>query len=110
MIYEDVLEAIEHGNFDTDLVKMQTAVAARLSRVRRLKSNKDFKPGDRVRLNDQCGTRYLVGQNATVRELKNTKLVIELDHALGRFDRGYDIEGKPRPALVTVPPVLLDII
>lgn len=102
MTLHDIIASIEAGKFDKDLAKIQTALANRRS----VMSIDAFNIGDRVVFNDQCGTRYLVGQTAVVTGMKRSKIVVELDRPIGRFVRYSN--GQPISASIVVPTGIVD--
>lgn len=68
-------------------------------RIRHSREFIDFVPGDRVVINDYCGTKYLRGEQATVVGERGKKLAIRLDRSVRRFSSERD---------VFVPPEMLD--
>jgi hypothetical protein len=105
-----VMAAIGSGEFDTDLAKIQEAVELRLSQTRSSKTIKDFGIGDKVRLNNNCGTRYLVGHTGKIVGMKRTKLVITLDSPVGKFIRVNPATREIESAQITIPTALVDLI
>ena len=87
MNVNDVLEQINSGAFDSDLSRFSKEVETRLAEVRKTRVNDDYMVGDKVRFNNYCGTRYLVGETATVVGHKKVKLIVKLDNPQGRFAR-----------------------
>lgn len=102
----EILEQISSGALDKDLGTLSTAVQTRLDAVRSTMSNRDFGIGDRVRFNNYCGTRYLIGETATVVGRKKIKLVVKLDKPSGRFVRMTP--SGPESASITVPISIVD--
>ena len=103
---EAVKAAIQSGELDSDLGALNTLVESRLATIRSTKKATDFGIGDRVRFNNSCGTRYLVGEYARVTGLKRTKIVVQLDKPQGRFAR-YTPTGV-ESANITVPISIVD--
>jgi hypothetical protein len=103
---EAVQAAIMSGELDANLGKLSTTLEARLSEVRATKTATDFGIGDKVRFNNSCGTRYLVGHTAQVVGMKRTKIVVKLDNPMGRFAR-YTPAGM-ESANITVPISIVD--
>jgi hypothetical protein len=103
---EAVQAAIMSGELDADLGKLSTTLEKRLSDVRLTKTATDFGVGDKVRFNNSCGTRYLVGETAQVVGMKRTKIVVKLDKPQGRFAR-YTPAGV-ESASITVPISIVD--
>lgn len=108
MDIKTVLEGISSGKFDNDLSALGTAVKDRQVHVRKNKTISDFNVGDRVKFNEQTGTRYMVGQYATVVSKNRTKLVVRLETPMGRFIR-VDSTGNVKSADVTVPAGIIDL-
>jgi hypothetical protein len=104
---EAVKTAISSGLFDSELGAISTELEARREVVRASKKPTDFGVGDKVRFNNNCGTRYLVGHTARVVGMKRTKIVVKLDTPMGRFVR-VDASGKAESASITVPISLVD--
>ena len=103
---EAVRAAIESGEMDNDLGALSTLVENRLAAVRSSKKATDFGIGDKVRFNNNCGTRYLVGATARVTGMKRTKIVVQLEKPQGRFAR-YTPTGT-ESANITVPISIVD--
>lgn len=103
---ETVQAAITSGELDKDLGALSTLVQSRLAEIRATKSATDFGIGDKVRFNNNCGTRYLVGETARVTGMKRTKIVVQLDKPVGRFAR-YTPTGV-ESANITVPISIVD--
>jgi hypothetical protein len=103
---EAVQAAIMSGELDADLGKLSTTLEKRLSDVRLTKTATDFGVGDKVRFNNSCGTRYLVGETAQVVGMKRTKIVVKLDKPQGRFAR-YTPTGV-ESASITAPISIVD--
>lgn len=80
--YLTVREALIAGFYDENLKDLSAAINERMS-IRR--SFVDFSVGDRVVLNDSCGTKYLRGCTATVVETLRKNVKITLDVPTGRF-------------------------
>lgn len=107
MNIETLVEQISGGSYDQDLVKLADAVKARQDKVRKGKSLSDYNIGDRVRFNELTGTRYMVGQYATIVSKKRAKVVVRLETPTGRFVQ-YLPNGEVRSANVTVPLAIID--
>jgi len=107
MTFNEILEQINSGTLDKDLGALGTAVQDRLTKIRSTMKNSDFGLGDKVRFNNSCGTRYLIGQTATVVGRKKVKLVVKLDKPTGRFARIMP-NGSIESASVTVPIAIVD--
>ena len=101
-----LLAEITAGVRDEDLTRIHTAIEARLAVVRHARTSADFMIGDKVRLNDRCGTRYLIGETAQVVAKRRTKVVIKLDKPMGRFVQVKD--GTPESSMITVPVSIID--
>lgn len=103
----ELLTQLSSGALDEHLGIINKTISDRLAATRRSRTSTDFNVGDRVVLNDLCGTRYLVGAYATVVSKKRTKVVIKLDKPLGRFVR-VDASGATESSDITVPVSILD--
>lgn len=97
---------ISAGILDGDLHELRTAIDKRLSEIRASKTVDDFGIGDKVVFNASCGTRYLVGHNATIVGMKRTKVVVKLEKPTGRFVR--HTPAGPVSADITVPLSIID--
>ena len=107
MDIKTVLEELSSGTFDKDINTLADAVKARLDKVRKNKTITDYSIGDRVKFNELTGTRYMVGQYATIVSKNRTKLVVRLETPTGRFMR-VDKNGSVQSANVTVPLSIID--
>ena len=67
----------------------------------------DFGVGDRVVINRRCGTKYLIGEMATVTDIRRTKIKISFDSPKGRFARTNSM-GEVYSAEVVVPLEIVD--
>lgn len=103
----EIIEQIKSGALDKHLGAISTALQDRLTTIRSTMKNTDFGVGDRVRVNSNCGTRYLIGHYATVVGRKKVKLLIKLDKPVGRFARVLP-DGKVESSTVTVPISIVD--
>lgn len=107
---EVVLADIQSGTYDNDLGKISEAVAERLKAVRRSRTISDYNIGDKVKFNEQTGTRYMVGHTATIISKNRTKVVVRLDNPMGRFAKFNSTTGKMESASVTCPVGILDLV
>ena len=121
---------IHAGTFDADLTELSTAVNMRLQDLGLLPKSApattpasapfiskpvpkgkltidDVAVGDKVRFNDQCGTKYMISAVATVKSKRRTKVVVVLDTPVGRFAR-TDSSGKVYSAPIVVPTSILE--
>jgi hypothetical protein len=87
LLTKTMIDEITAGEHDKELSSILAAANARMDAIRATKTVAEFGIGDKVRINDKCGTRYLVGHIATVVGIKRTKIVIKLDTPTGRFAR-----------------------
>jgi len=110
MTLEQIIAAIESGEFDKDLAKISSAVDSRKATVRSTITIKDFGIGDKVKFNNSCGTRYIVGHTGKVVGIKRTKLVVTLDTPVGRFARVNPITRELESAQITVPTAIVDLV
>jgi len=125
----EITDMIHAGTFDADLTELSTAVNMRLQDLGVLPKSvpatasapsfiskpvprgkltiDDVAVGDKVRFNDQCGTKYMISAVATVKSKRRTKVVVVLDTPVGRFAR-TDSSGKVYSAPVVVPMSILE--
>lgn len=106
----ELLEAIKSGVYDSDLGKIKEAVASRIPTVRKSLTIDDYPMGARVRFNESTGTRYMVGQYATIISKNRTKVVVRLETPMGRFARVNPLSGSVESANVTVPVAIIDLV
>jgi len=102
-----LLASIAEGQFDADLESIAKAIEDRRKTVRKVRTIADFGIGDRVKFNELTGTRYMVGQYATVISKNRTKVVVRLETPMGRFAR-YLPNGEVQSSNVTVPLGIID--
>jgi hypothetical protein len=107
---ETLLAEINSGKYDSSLGKLQLAIEKRLSDSRTERTIRDFHVGDKVVFNNLTGTRYMVGQKATVVSMKQKKLVVRLDTPTGRFARVNPVTREIESSNVTVPVSIVDLI
>lgn len=110
MNIQDILDAIKSGAYDSDLGKIKEAVASRLPEARKALSIDDYNIGSRVRFNESTGTRYMVGQYATISGKNRTKVTVRLETPMGRFARVNPTTGTVESANVTVPISIIDLV
>lgn len=110
MNIQEIIDAIACGAYDSDLGKIKEAVASRLPAARKALSIDDYNIGSRVRFNESTGTRYMVGQYATVSGKNRTKVTVRLETPMGRFARVNSTTGTVESANVTVPISIIDLV
>ena len=110
MSIETLLADIYSGTYDSSLGKINEALAIRLKRVRKERTISDYNIGDRVKFNEQTGTRYMVGETATIVSKRRTKVVVRLDSPTGRFARLNPVTRQVESSNVTCPIGILDLI
>jgi hypothetical protein len=98
---------IESGEFDKQLHIMKTSLEKRIEEIRGSVSADDFLVDEKIRINEKCGTRYLIGQTGVVVGKRRTKITIRLDNPVGRFKR-TTANGDIISAEVVVPTELVD--
>ena len=59
-------DKIESGELDSHLQILRQAVDKRIEEKRGSLKLSDFLVGDKVRINERCGTKYLVGETAQI--------------------------------------------
>lgn len=104
---DQTIMMISSGALDGDLEKIRKMIDDRLTSVRNARTSSEFSIGDRVKINDYCGTKYIRGQYATVVSKARTKITILLDNPIGRFSE-IGPGGVVVGAHVKVPPAILD--
>jgi len=110
MSIETLLADISSGTHDSSLGKINEAVALRLKTVRKERTITDYNIGDKVKFNEQTGTRYMVGETATIISKNRTKVVVRLDNPTGRFARINPVTRQVESSNVTCPVGVLDLI
>lgn len=103
----DITERIERGELDKQLDALATAIAERKSTLRGNVKLDDFQVGDKVIINERCGTRYLRGETGSVVGIRRTKLTIQFDNPKGRFVR-KSANGDIYSSDVVVPIEIVD--
>lgn len=106
-LFISISDAIEKGEMDKQLYELRKLVDGRLALIGEAKTIDHFSVGDRVAINERCGTRFLRGETASVVGRRRTKLVINLDNPKGRFARTTSA-GEVLSAEVIVPVEILD--
>ena len=103
----DVISAVERGDLDAELDMLESAVVERKSKIRSAVTISDFIVGNRVKINERCGTRYLRGETGVVVGIRRTKLVVQFDNPTGRFARKH-ADGTIYSSDVVVPIEIVD--
>lgn len=103
-----LIASIVAGQFDDDLDAIAKSIEDRRKSLRKGRSLNDFGVGDRVKFNELTGTRYMVGQYATVISKNRTKVVVRLETPTGRFARVNPVTREVESANVTVPLSIID--
>ena len=106
-LFIELSNRIENGELDARLSAIRKLVDTRLESVREKVKVSDFSVGDKVVLNEKCGTKYLRGSTATIIGIRRTKLKITLDDPKGRFARKTSA-GETYSAEVIVPIEIVD--
>jgi len=83
-----IVTEILAGKFnDSELAGINAAIKYfRASEARKMFNS--LIPGDKVRFVTEARPAYLAGATGQVRELRRTKIVIDLDKPCGRYSRG----------------------
>lgn len=105
-----LIDAVNAGTYDAELGKLAEAVNKRLAVARAMKTIADYEIGARVRFNEQTGTRYMIGQYATIVSKNRTKLVVRPETPMGRFAKINPVTGDTTAALITVPMAIIDLV
>ena len=106
-LFDETCNAIVSGELDRQLIPLKKLIEERLSHLRVDADIKDFVVGDKVVLNDKCGTKYLIGEEGTVVAIRRSKISISFDKPKGRFAR-TNSEGGTYSANVVVPVSIVD--
>ena len=106
-LFDETCNAIAKGELDKQLVPLKKLIEERRSVVRVDADIKDFVVGERVVLNDKCGTRYLIGEEGVVVGIRRSKISITFDKPKGRFAR-TNSKGEIYSANVVVPIGIVD--
>ena len=106
-LFDETCNAIVGGELDRQLIPLKKLLEERLSLLRVDADIKDFVVGDKVVLNDKCGTKYLIGEEGTVVAIRRSKISISFDKPKGRFVR-TNSEGGTYSANVVVPISIVD--
>lgn len=110
ILLEVLLEDIKSGTYDNDLGKISEALTERTKAVRKARTISDYNIGDKVKFNEQTGTRYMIGETATIVSKNRTKVVVRLDNPTGRFARLNPVTRQVESSNVTCPVGILDLI
>ena len=105
--FVEIISSIELGEFDAKLNLLEKAVLERKSKIRSAVTISDFIVGNRVKINERCGTRYLRGETGVVVGIRRTKLVVHFDNPTGRFARKH-ADGTIYSSDVVVPIEIVD--
>ena len=103
-----LIESIVAGQFDNDLEQLAKAIENRRMSMRKVRTIADYSVGDRVKFNELTGTRYMVGQSATIVSKNRTKVVVRLENPMGRFAKINPITREVQSANVNVPLSIID--
>ena len=106
-LFDEACNAIAGGELDKQLIPLKKLIEERLSVVRTDADIKDFVVGDKIVLNDKCGTKYLIGEEGTVVEIRRSKIGISFNNPKGRFAR-TNSKGEIYSANVVVPIAIVD--
>lgn len=106
-LLSNLVDDITNGALDGQLDSIAKAVDERRRVVRSGVRLEDFMVGDRVVINERCGTKYLVGELATVIGIRRTKITIQFDTPKGRFVR-KNSDGSTYSSDVVVPLEIVD--
>jgi hypothetical protein len=107
---QEILDAINSGSLDSDLGKIKDAVDSRATKARAALTINDYNIGARVRFNESTGTRYMVGQYATISGKNRTKVTVRLETPMGRFARVNPVTREIESSNVTVPISIIDLV
>jgi hypothetical protein len=103
----NLVDDIANGKLDGQLDLITKALEERRRLIRSEVKLEDFMVGDRVVINERCGTKYLVGELGTVVGIRRTKISIQFDTPKGRFVR-KNSDGSIYSSDVIVPLEIVD--
>jgi hypothetical protein len=106
-LFDEVCNAIDRGDLDKQLVPLKKILMERLVLVSVYPDVKDFVVGDRIVLNETCGTKSLIGEEGTVVGIRRSKITITFDKPKGRFAR-TNSKGEIYSANAVVPISIVD--
>jgi hypothetical protein len=106
-LLSNLVDDITNGELDSQLDSIAKAVEDRRRIVRSGVTIEDFMVGDKITINERCGTKYLVGELATVVGIRRTKLTIQFETPKGRFIR-KNADGTTYSSDVVVPIEIVD--
>jgi hypothetical protein len=106
-LFDEVCNGIAKGELDKQLIPLKKLIEERLSVVRTDTDIKDFVVGDRIILNNSCGTKSLIGEEGTVVGIRRSKISITFDKPKGRFAR-TNSKGEIYSANAVVPISIVD--
>ena len=106
-LYVEFADKLDSGELDSKLTEIKKLVEARYSLTKQKVKIEDYGVGDRVTINNRCGTKYLIGEVATVTDIRRTKIKISFDNPKGRFARKNSM-GEVYSAEVIVPLEIVD--
>lgn len=105
--YVAFCDKLDNGEFDTKLTEILKMVQARRLDVKQALKVEDFSIGDRISINDFCGTKSLRGETGSVIGIRRKKIKITLDNPKGNFIR-VNSSGQKLSAEVIVPLEIVD--
>ena len=73
--------------YDESLDGILSAIKTRREYLSKLVFH-ELKAGDTVAFNNRCNPKYLRGVEGTIREKRNSRVVVDLNVPVGRFHRG----------------------
>ncbi len=85
-----LVDQIRGGELDDDLGDITEAIAFRKNTLKR-ETFFDLNVGDKVVFNSTARPGYLKGTQATITGKKRTKVTVELDETVGKFQSGLAI-------------------
>ena len=106
-LFDEVCNAIDRGDLDKQLLPLKRIIEGRFLLVSVYPDIKDFIVGDRVVLNETCGTKSLIGDEGTVVAIRRSKITITFDKPKGRFAR-TNSKGEIYSANAVVPISIVD--
>lgn len=106
-LFVSFCDKIERGELDKNLSELSRVVQERKELLKEKVKIDDFVVGDRITINERCGTKYLRGEIGSVVGIRRTKVTVRFDNPKGRFARTNSV-GQVISADVIVPLEILD--
>ncbi len=106
-LFMEISDSVGIGYLDNQLTQLKKIIEERIALTRGNVKLEDFSVGNKVVINEKCGTIYLRGETGTVTGIRRSKIAITFDNPKGRFSRKTS-SGEVFSAEVIVPISLVD--